>query len=546
MKTPTDPRALLQEIAAIHRMERGKLSIIRQGPEGPYYNLQRREEGRNVTEYVPRDQVPMLEEHIAAYGEFERLVGEYERLITEATRRERKAGLKKKTPDPNIAIAQEAEIQALMAAFGNAAPTGNRVAELEGLVRTALYKPANELVGWLLQQAADRVDADYEPKPGEHRKGRQTLELQGMFGSFPLERTYYYHPGKKRGHFPADAALGLEGSYTPALARLVCLEGADEASFRKACEHLREVGGIEVSERQIQRVVSRVGEDAARWQRKESAPQPCDALVLYMSADATGVPMRRELLAGRKGKAPGGAAKTRMALLGCVFTQHKQDEQGRPIRDHESTTYLSGFESPSDFGIALRRESIRRGLFSVPQSVLLIDGASGLEKLGRDYFPDSVQIVDFYHAMEHLEELIEILLGKLDAWRIKRRRHHWKKLLLGDGLERIIARARLEAAAYGKLQEVETALGYFLNNRERMRYGTFRKKGWFIGSGVIEAGCRSVIGQRCKQSGMFWSEPGARNILALRCIHASHRLDSFWRDRHNAHAALNDRLPFAA
>ncbi|HUF61517.1 MAG TPA: hypothetical protein VMN36_05530 [Verrucomicrobiales bacterium] len=125
-----------------------------------------------------------------------------------------------------------------------------------------------------------------------------------------------------------------------------------------------------------------------------------------------------------------------MALLGCVFTQHKQDEQGRPIRDHESTTYLAGFESPSDFGIALRRECIQRGLFSAPQSVLLIDGASGLEKLGRDYFPDAVQIVDFYHAMEHLEELIEILLGKLDAWRIKRRRHHWKKLLLGDGLER--------------------------------------------------------------------------------------------------------------
>jgi hypothetical protein len=79
-------------------MERGKLSIIRQGPEGPYYNLQRREAGRNVTEYVPRDQVPLVEEHIAAHENFERLVGEYERLITEATRLERKAGVKKKRP----------------------------------------------------------------------------------------------------------------------------------------------------------------------------------------------------------------------------------------------------------------------------------------------------------------------------------------------------------------------------------------------------------------------------------------------------------------
>jgi hypothetical protein len=413
-------------------------------------------------------------------------------------------------------------------------------------MRAAVFKPANELVGWLLQQAVDRVDADYEPKPGEQRKGRETLQVEGMFGFFSLQRTYFHHPGKKGGHFPADAALGLEGSYTPALARLICLEGAEEASFRKASEHLAEVGGIEVSERQIQRVTGRVGEGALQWQQRERLPQPCDAVVLYISADATGVPMRRELLAGRKGKAPDGSAKTRMAMLGCVFTQHKLDEEGRPIRDHDSTTYLAGFQSPSEFGISLRREAIARGLFSASQVVVLIDGASGLEKLGRDYFPGAVQIVDFYHAMEHLELLLASLLGKDDAQRLQRPRHHWKKLLLHDGLERIIDRARAEASEWGRLPEVENALGYFLNNRERMRYGTFRKMGYFIGSGVIEAGCRTIIGQRCKQSGMFWSEPGASKVLALRCIHSSRRLDSFWKDRLNARAALNDRLPFVA
>jgi hypothetical protein len=417
---------------------------------------------------------------------------------------------------------------------------------LEVLVRAAIFKPASELVGMLLQQAADRIDEAYIPKPGEQRKSREPLSVQGMFGSFLLMRRYYYHPGKKCGHFPADAALGLEGAYTPALARLICLEGSDETSFQQACLHLREVGGIGVSERQIQRVVGRVGQEAVAWQKRESVPGPCEAKILYISADATGVPMRREELEGRKGKAPDGKAKTRMATLGCVFTQTTEDSEGHPLRDHDSTSYLCGFQSPSDFGVGLRREAVRRGLFSARQTVLLVDGAPGLEKLGRDYFPDAVQIVDFYHALEHLAPLVEALWGKDDPPANTRRRHHWKKLLARDGVHRIIAQARRQARLRGNTLQVETALGYFLHNVPRMQYGTFRAKNYFIGSGVVEAGCRSVIGKRCKQSGMFWSEPGADKVLAFRCIHASRRLDSFWKDRLNSRAALNDSLPLAA
>ena len=90
------------------------------------------------------------------------------------------------------------------------------------------------------------------------------------------------------------------------------------------------------------------------------SPQPCDAKVLYIEADYTGVPMRREELVGHKGKAPDGKAKTRMAALGCVLTQHQLDDQGRPLRDYGSTTYLAGFESPSDFGIGLRHRTAAR------------------------------------------------------------------------------------------------------------------------------------------------------------------------------------------
>ena len=176
-------------------------------------------------------------------------------------------------------------------------------------MRTAVFKSASALVGWLLQKAADRADAGYQPKTGQTRKGRETISVQGIFGRFPLERDYYYHAGKEQGHHPADAALGLEVGYTPALAKLVCLEGADEPTYLKAERHLEQTGGITVSARQIQRVVQRVGGSAQQWQARERPPGPCDAPVLYVSADGTGVPMVPPELKGRRGKQTDGTAK---------------------------------------------------------------------------------------------------------------------------------------------------------------------------------------------------------------------------------------------
>src|SRR5882724_5118507 len=156
----------------------------------------------------------------------------------------------KKGPTPELLLAQDQEIQQLMARFQAGEPNGVAVQQLEALVRTAIFKPANALVGWLLQQAADRIDAAYQPKPGEAYKGRESIQAQGMFGAFPLSRRYYYHAGKKEGHYPVDNALGLEVSYTPALAKLICLEGADEQTYLKAERHLASTGGIAVSARQ--------------------------------------------------------------------------------------------------------------------------------------------------------------------------------------------------------------------------------------------------------------------------------------------------------
>jgi hypothetical protein len=296
-------------------------------------------------------------------------------------------------------------------------------------------------------------------------------------------------------------------------------------------------------------MVQRIGESAQAWQKREAIPGQSDALILYISADGTGVPALPSETKDRQGKVTDGKAVTRQAYLGCVFSQHGCDDKGHPVRDPDSTTYVSSLESIDEFGPQLRQEALRRGLATVAQIVLLIDGAVGLANMGLSCFSTAVQIVDFYHAMVHAGEVLLALHGPqpADNPEHKKRLRHWAKQLLKDRVKNLIASARAATATGTAAQSaVDKALGYFENNVDRMQYGTFRAKGYFIGSGVVEAGCKSVIGGRCKQSGMRWSVRGAENILAFRCIQSSRRLDQFWKHHLNARAAQNDHLHLSA
>lgn len=249
--------------------------------------------------------------------------------------------------------------------------------------------------------------------------------------------------------------------------------------------------------------------------------------------------MRKEVLAGRRGKQPDGSAKTAQVYLGCVFTQHGCDSEGHPVRDYESTSHASSMDAIDQFGPLLRR-----GMATASQVVLMIDGADGLAHVGRDCFKDAVQIVDFFHAMEHAGTVVEALIGK-DHPNYKARVRRWAKRLLRNGVRNLVDESRKESRGGPREATVDSALAYFETNLDRMQYGTFRKRGFFIGSRVVEASCKTVIGARCKQSGMRWSEAGAENILALRCIHASRRTSEFWKHRLDRHVARNDTLALA-
>jgi len=413
--------------------------------------------------------------------------------------------------------------------------------DLEVHFRKILLTAGSQVFGRLLQQRVDQIDADYHPRAEQIRMGRRPLTTATLFGQVQIQRDYYYDGYK--GHCPADAALGFEGCCTPALARLICRSAAQQP-YGAASRDLQEYGGVEVEERQIQRTVLRTGPDTQAWLQKQ--PGSTQAVpVMYLGCDGTGAPMRREELVGRKGKGPDGQAKTREVKLGVVFTQHVRDEKGRPIRDHASTTYLASFDRVEDFAPQLRQEAIRRGVGQAGQVVFLSDGAVWTEELQRQNFPNAASILDFYHAAERVHALARATVCAEDG-AAKKQANRWIKHLLRDQVDRVITEARVALPKRSPNRQLAQEQIDFLNGHKiRMKYGTYRRKGWFIGSGVVEAGCKTVIGKRLKQSGMFWSETGASCVLNFRTLLLSSRFDAFWRDRQNDLAAKNDPLPLS-
>ena len=395
-------------------------------------------------------------------------------------------------------------------------------------LREALLKDGRRLLEQLLNDPALPIPDDAS-RPGEKCTAAVSREVETLFGKLTLRRNYYYAPQTGTGRYPLDRALKLVGSYTPALARLMS-RAAAQTGFESGSQDLRVYGGIHIQGRQIHRLMQILGpsvQQACADLPDEHPDQPIPTF--YVAVDGTGAPMVPAALVGRAGKQPDGTAKTREVKLGCVFTQHTTDAEGHPVRDAASTTYLCGLETAGDFGTRLRREAFRRGLAQSRRVVLLGDGAPWVWELGRINFPNAIAILDYYHAREHLTLLVEALVGK-GSPKAAPLTKRWESWLWEGHLSRLLKVAQ-QRMRRGTPQCSETAmpqLGYFQKNQNRMRYGEFRRQGLFIGSGVVEAGCKTVVGQRAKQSGMCWTEAGLLAVLHTRCALLGGQFDAFW------------------
>jgi hypothetical protein len=409
---------------------------------------------------------------------------------------------------------------------------GNLEAVELGL-RQALLKDGRQLLQNLLEKSSLDLPENTS-QPGEKCHPDRSKEVQTLFGSIQIRRDYFYSPSTGQGRIPLDEALGLMDGSSPGLVRLTS-RAAARSGYEAASQDLEALAGVTISGRQIQRIVQqsgpRIGEELLQGACLIEQPIP----IMYVEVDGTGVPMMPEELVGRKGKQPDGSAKTREVKLGCVFTQTNTDEEGAPVRDHQSTTYVGCFEPAEVFGLKIRNEARRRGIGSALTVVFLGDGAAWVWELARLNFPGAICVLDFYHALEHLNDLCKNLYADRVNW-ITRTQEQWRHQMENDRIEDVILSAR------GRLRELDPALhetlqkqiAYFENNQGRMLYKTYRQKGYFYGSGVVEAGCRTVVGQRLKQSGMLWGRPGAKNVLELRCALLGNRWDECWNRVHHS------------
>ena len=336
---------------------------------------------------------------------------------------------------------------------------------------------------------------------------------------------------------PKDGDLDMAStSFSPGVRRMMGRVGAKEP-FEEGQRDLEELAGVAVSTKAVERVSEGIGSEVeGLWKREReqafsekivpfaSPPAP----TMYVAMDGTGVPVLPSEVEGRRGK-EGGQAKTREAKLGCVFSQTRHDEQGRALRDPESTTYVGAIEEAAAFGARIYTEAARRGATRAPRLVVLGDGAPWIWGIAAEHFHQAIQIVDLYHARQRLSDLSKTILG-LDSPQTQQWVRLNQELLDHGDVEAVLASMRQLPARDDIARKArKTSIRYFQKNAERLRYACFRSQGLFIGSGVIEAGCKTIIGQRLKQSGMRWTVRGANAIIALRCCQLSNRWEEFWR-----------------
>jgi len=411
-------------------------------------------------------------------------------------------------------------------------------------LRAAMHRAGAAALTQLLQFPEPAADQRAIPcacgQQARYREQR-TRHILTALGEVELSRPWYLCPRCHNGQFPADRQLDIENrDFSPGVRRMQALVG-QEAPFAHGREQMKVLAGLEVTTKAVERTAEAIGGDIAQTEQQEIrravqldlpivVGQPIP--ILYVQMDGTGVPVVKKETEGRRGKSDGQPAHTREAKLGCVFTQTDWDEQGYPIRDPDSTTYTGAIETADEFGKRLYLEAWNRGWNRAEKKVVMGDGAEWIWNLAGQHFPGAVQIVDLYHARQHLWELARKLHPNDESSQKTWIKVHQKRLLDKGKIEKLVAAIRsIQSTNPEVAEKIRTQADYFETNTERMRYPKFRRQHLFVGSGVIEAGCKTVIGSRLKQSGMFWTLRGANAILALRCCHLNGRFEHYWGTR---------------
>ena len=419
---------------------------------------------------------------------------------------------------------------------------------VENALRAALHQAGAAALTELLQFAAPTTEQERTMACAcgqrAHYRELRSKPVLTVMGPAQVSRPYYLCPHCHQGQFPADVELDIENTeFSPGVRRMHALVGQD-APFDHGREQMKVLAGLEVTTKSVERTAEAIGEDIAQREREEiekaiqldlpvvlGKPIP----VLYVEMDGTGVPVVKKETVGRPGKTDGQPAHTREVKLGCVFTQTTCDKEGFPIRDPDSTTYTGAIETAEEFGKRIYLEAHQRGGDRAAKKVVLADGAEWIWNLADLHFPGALQVVDLYHARQHLWELARKLYPNDPLMQKAWMKKHQRRMLDKGKIEKLVSALRSIDSNHPEIiEKIRIEAAYFERNAERMRYPKFRRQHLFVGSGVIEAGCKTVIASRLKRSGMFWTVRGANAIVALRCCHLNGQFEDYWENRRAA------------
>jgi hypothetical protein len=346
-----------------------------------------------------------------------------------------------------------------------------------------------------------------------------------LFGKIVYERAYYYCRHCKSGWFPTDAEFGIKAHQTSGAREVISLLGVLEPFEPSAQQVLPRLTGLSVSASTVQRTTESVGEDVARRRAEgetfganEAWEWNVDAIgrrVAYVGLDATGVPQQ-----GPRGE----KTECRMPWVGLVFNPQPAGHKRRQ-RIWE-TRYMAGLMSLDEISQQLRAECQAVDVSRADVVVGLSDGGNGLENclvsvLG-GIAREIVFILDFYHASEHLLEFAKVLYRDDEAR--QQQTQAWCHKLKHEGGQSLLCKLEahdMTTASPEALEAHRQLLGYLRNNQHRMDYPTYISRGWQIGSGMVEAACKTVVCQRLKESGMRWREHGTTALSQLRALYKS-------------------------
>ena len=442
---------------------------------------------------------------------------------------------------------------------------------LEEKIYQGIFKIGRKLMecGMKKGKESEPVPTKMQGECGHQQKlvGYRSKKLLTLFGEVEWKRAYYQCQVEEdteqekaakcsHGRAPADETWGVQGprttpgvqKYISYLCAMLTLEEAAETfrrllplrmSARQALNLMKPVGQA-LAEREDE-VVKALFEEALQSKTQEehtSQKSRKDIERLYIELDGILARMRRGSVPMEEDERKRKGDVYRELKVGAVFLAERGRERSElapevwvDMPKEGSLRYVARRTAKGGFGQLLYALAQQSGLSRAKQIVVLGDGAPWIWKLVAEHFPGAVQIVDLYHAQQHVWEVAHAVFGPSSQDACIWAKQAGTLLVHGQIEELVAALGQLPtiAPAPDESRSVpEKAVDYFTTNAERMRYPAFRAQGMHVGSGIAEAACKTVVGTRAKRAGMRWTPDGLDAVLPLRTAKLNHTYDEFW------------------